>query len=281
MTLYWNLAIVDIISYRSAVIMFTKSISNELTGQSNIQTQLACVGKHSFLNTTFITSSRFGLKIAMESLLAKLNSFNWIQLDNRIRWACIALCWLWVIVHQSVMMVIIPNDVCIRACVSFLNYPHSDFTDIVSYIGTTFNGLIAVLCMIIPVATALRLKTCVTQARKTSDIMNLEKIKDYHKIFLRKIQLMSGVIIVCFLCSMFPGALIANLLGYLYPNSEEYTITMSIVSDICLLLNAFMPFYIWLIDAMFRQKVVSTCHEFISLFGKENMKDDQNQIVRF
>lgn len=279
MILFWNLAIADLVSCLSIVYTFAVPISKKLQELNDIQPQLTCVAKFTPLNIAAVSAHRFDLAIALDRLIAKVVPFKWIQLGRNFRWILVIICWTWGVGQQVVYLITTPTDECILGCVSFLNYPDNTFGTFVGYINIAANIFLVTSYVIIPLAAALHLRSCVSKASQTNYIFNLEKMKCYHKAYLARVRLMSGaIVLVCFFCN---GSLIADILGYLDPKSTEYIVVMSSISDVTATLNTFLPLYIWLIDASFRQKLLSACCELVHFIRRDNVHVEQQQPIRF
>lgn len=265
MILFWNLAIVDLLVCLCSAIIYSWFLLKIIYHQSDVQQMKICVDTFFLLYGLSNNSNTFALAIAIDRLMSKSFPFHWsYKFGKTFRCLSVIISWILMVISQSGILLTAPTDNCVLTCLCCLPLPLTNWWyNILIIFCFIINFLVIIIYIILPTITALRVMSCVNQVERQGGgiILNLNRMKKYQKDFIFRLRLISGFIVGCFLVSMGPASVLCDVILPFFADSNLMVILASSVSSVCLVLNSFLPFYIWLFNPNFRQY-------FCSLFSK-------------
>lgn len=262
MILFWNLAIVDILTCISAIYLYTISMWHSLNFVVDVQKLTLCYMKIIPFHLFTTVSERFALSIAIDRLLSKWFIIKWLEIGKRVRWCFVVASWTWATVSVIMFYSGVSQTECVVSCLGCLNYANNWHQKVVVAIDNTANISVIIIYIVLPFATAFQLRACFKIHRKNAIILANSKLQEYQKRFLAEIRLLSAVYVLLFLFSMTIAQFFGEIIGTMNNVSIELTDISETICSIGRVLNSVCPFYLWLcVNKKFRKQFINfiTC----------------------
>lgn len=255
MILFWNLAIVDLLTCLVAVTEYSVFLSKVYSRDADIQKQKTCVETMLSMYSFCTTSSTFALAIAIDRLVSKWWPYHWIRCEKQFRWTAVICVWIWGFGHEIGFIVSTPSDTCVLVCLGTASFAQSSWNTFVTIVNNIMSGLILIIYVVLPCLVSMRLQMCFTQITTSGVILNYDKLQRQQHEFIQRLRIMSALFVSCYLVSTTPAYATCDVILLFYDPSDEMTIIFSFVCNICLLLNSVFPVYLWLFDTAFRKEL--------------------------
>lgn len=263
MILFVNLSILDLLTCFSSIVLFSSSLFDIYINKSETTNQRSCVIKLSRFYGFCIASSTCSFGIAGDRLMSKLWTYKWHSCyDTTFRIAIVILSWTWGVCKELGFIFTADPSHCISFCISTIDYPRNLLYTASIIVTDSMAGMLIIIYAIIPYAAVFRLKQCL----KAGVILNSNVSKMKQDQFVKRLRLISGIYIGCYLISIIPALMLTDVL-FIYPGTNSgVNFIVSLFSNFCFFFNSFLPIYIWLFDAHFRRELVSLLSHVFCIF---------------
>lgn len=253
MILFWNLAIVDLLTCISALYLYSILLYESSRKTSDVQKLTRCYEKIIPFHFFTTVSERFALAIAVDRLMSKWLVFKWLQIGARFRRICVVICWISSTIGAFMFYSDVLSKDCIISCLGCLNYARNWHQIVVVIVDNTINVAVIIVYIVIPIVTALSLKSCLKDLTERDVI-----IFGPQQRLLAEVRLLSAVYVLLFLLSMTIGEFFGEIITSVF-DADVYWLNVSeTVCSIGRIVNSVYHFYFWIfISKKFRMRFVS------------------------
>lgn len=134
--------------------------------------------------------------------------------------------------------------------------PNKWFHNLVVVVNYTINGLIVIIYVVLPTLASIRIRMCLQQVSKGSNMIGTDKeTKDHTRNFLRDIRRLSFVYLLCFLFCECSAVIVCDTIARLFPNDLQSLAIEVSICNMFIQLNSVYHLYIWLLSAKFRKEL--------------------------